>query len=79
MRSSYWSPTYQLPAEREDRLVDEILKSGPEATRAAKRLAREHPADGEELARIAAGLRSGDEGQEGLRAFLHKRNPRWIP
>ena len=61
-----------------ERFVGEILKSGPEATRAAKRLAREHPPDGEELARIAAGLRSGDEGQEGLRAFLDKRNPRWI-
>jgi methylglutaconyl-CoA hydratase len=61
-----------------ERFVEEILKSGPEATRAAKRLAREHPADGEALARLAAGLRSGDEGQEGLRAFLHKRNPRWI-
>jgi methylglutaconyl-CoA hydratase len=65
--------------EAVERFVAEILKSGPEATRAAKRLAREHPADGEELARIAAGLRSGDEGQEGLRAFLHRRNPRWIP
>jgi methylglutaconyl-CoA hydratase len=62
-----------------ERFVGEILNSGPEATRAAKRLAREHPADGEELARIAAGLRSGNEGQEGLRAFLHRRNPRWIP
>jgi methylglutaconyl-CoA hydratase len=61
------------------RFVGEILKSGPEATRAAKRLAREHPSEGEELARIAAGLRSGDEGQEGLRAFLDKRKPRWIP
>src|SRR3954466_3041964 len=59
-----------------ERLVGEILKSGPEATRAAKRLAREHPSDGEELARTAAGLRSGDEGQEGLRAFLNKRKPR---
>jgi pimeloyl-ACP methyl ester carboxylesterase len=27
MRSSYWAPAYQLPAEREDLLVDEILKS----------------------------------------------------
>src|SRR5207248_4004672 len=62
-----------------ERFVGEILKSGPQATRAAKRLAREHPAEGEELARIAAGLRSGDEGQEGLRAFLDKRKPRWIP
>jgi pimeloyl-ACP methyl ester carboxylesterase len=27
MRTSYWSPTHQVPAEREDVLVDEILKS----------------------------------------------------
>jgi methylglutaconyl-CoA hydratase len=62
-----------------ERFVGEILKSGPGATRAAKRLALEHPFNGEELARLAAELRSGDEGQEGLRAFLDKRNPRWIP
>jgi methylglutaconyl-CoA hydratase len=60
-----------------DHNVAEILKSGPEATRAAKRLARERPTDGEELARLAAGLRAGPEGQEGLRAFLEKRNPSW--
>src|SRR5712692_5506326 len=46
------------------RVVGEILQSGPEATRAAKRLVRERPAEGEELARIAAGLRGGAEGQE---------------
>jgi enoyl-CoA hydratase/carnithine racemase len=56
-----------------NRLVGELLRSGPEATRAAKRLVRERPADGEELARIAAGLRAGAEGQEGLRAFLERR------
>jgi methylglutaconyl-CoA hydratase len=60
-----------------ERIVAEILKSGPEATRAAKRLAREHPSDGDELARIAARLRAGAEGQEGLRAFLEKRKPGW--
>lgn len=59
------------------RVVGEILKSGPEATRAAKRLAREQPMDGSELARIAAHLRAGAEGQEGLRAFLEKREPSW--
>ncbi len=57
--------------------VDEILKSGPQATRAAKRLTRERPSDAEELARIAAGLRAGAEGQDGLRAFLEKRHPSW--
>jgi methylglutaconyl-CoA hydratase len=63
--------------EEVDRLVGEILRSGPEATRAAKRLAREQPAEVDELARIAAGLRTGEEGQEGLRAFLERRAPRW--
>jgi len=59
------------------RVVSEILESGPQATRAAKRLAREQPSSGEELARLAAGLRSGDEGQDGLRAFLERRAPGW--
>jgi enoyl-CoA hydratase/carnithine racemase len=60
-----------------ERQVGEILGSGPEATRAAKRLAREPVADAEELAHLAAGLRAGAEGQEGLRAFLDKREPSW--
>jgi methylglutaconyl-CoA hydratase len=60
-----------------ERLVGEVLESGPQATRAAKRLARERPSDADELARLAAGLRTGAEGQEGLRAFLEKRRPAW--
>jgi len=60
-----------------ERQLAAIMKSGPEATRAAKRLTRDRPADPRELARIAAGLRAGDEGQEGLRAFLEKRRPSW--
>jgi methylglutaconyl-CoA hydratase len=59
-----------------ERVVADVLASGPEAVRAAKTLIRERPA-GEEAARIAARLRSDDEGQEGLRAFLEKRIPRW--
>jgi methylglutaconyl-CoA hydratase len=59
-----------------ERVVGELLTSGPEATRAAKELVRERPAP-EETARIAARLRSGKEGQEGLRAFLEKRTPSW--
>jgi enoyl-CoA hydratase/carnithine racemase len=58
------------------RIVADMLQSGPEAVRAAKRLTLDRPTDGEELARIAAGLRAGDEGQEGLRAFLEKRPAR---
>jgi enoyl-CoA hydratase/carnithine racemase len=59
-----------------DRVVGELLTSGPEATREAKKLVRERPG-GEEAARIAARLRSGAEGQDGLRAFLEKRKPGW--
>ena len=58
-----------------DRIVGEVLKSGPEATRVAKKLSG--TGTGDELARLAAGLRAGPEGQEGLRAFLEKRLPSW--
>jgi methylglutaconyl-CoA hydratase len=60
-----------------DRIAGEILLSGPDATRAAKQLVLEPRLDGAELARTAAGLRVGAEGQEGLRAFLEKRDPSW--
>jgi methylglutaconyl-CoA hydratase len=60
-----------------ERVVDELLSSGPEAVRAAKRLVHERPAAGEELARLAARMRTSPEGQEGLRAFLDKRSPAW--
>jgi enoyl-CoA hydratase/carnithine racemase len=59
-----------------ERVVGELLTSGPRAVRAAKELIRERPS-GEETAEIAARLRSGEEGQEGLRAFLEKRSPGW--
>jgi enoyl-CoA hydratase/carnithine racemase len=59
-----------------ERVVGELLTSGPGAVRAAKDLIRERP-EGVETAQIAARLRSGDEGQEGLRAFLEKRTPGW--
>jgi methylglutaconyl-CoA hydratase len=58
-----------------DRVLSDLLTAGPEAVRQAKRLIRERPA-GEETAQIAAGLRAGDEGQEGLRAFLEGRSAR---
>ena len=58
------------------RVVDELRTSGPEAVREAKRLVRERPAD-EELPRIAARMRTREEGQDGLRAFLEKRAPAW--
>jgi methylglutaconyl-CoA hydratase len=60
-----------------ERAVGELLTSGPEAAREAKRLVRERPG-GEEAARIAARLRSGAEGQDGLRAFLERRKASWL-
>src|SRR5207244_3975897 len=56
-------------------VLEELLSGGPEAVRAAKRLIRERP-NGEEAADVAAKLRAGAEGQEGLRAFLERRTPR---
>jgi methylglutaconyl-CoA hydratase len=61
-----------------ERVVSELLQSGPDATRAAKRLVRAPQSSGEELARIAAEMRAGEEGQEGLHAFLEKRLPSWL-
>jgi len=57
-------------------VLRELLSSGPEAARAAKRLVRERPG-GEEAAHVAARLRTSPEGQEGLRAFLEKRPADW--
>jgi enoyl-CoA hydratase/carnithine racemase len=53
------------------RIVDQLLSSGPTAVREAKKLIREQP-DGDETAEIAARLRASEEGQERLRAFLDR-------
>jgi enoyl-CoA hydratase/carnithine racemase len=54
------------------RVVDELLSSGPNAVRAAKELVRERP-DGQATAKIAARMRTSDEGQQRLRAFFERR------
>jgi methylglutaconyl-CoA hydratase len=64
------------PGAAVERVVEELLSSGPQAAREAKVLVRERP-EPEETARIAARLRTGEEGQEGLRAFLERRDPGW--
>jgi methylglutaconyl-CoA hydratase len=56
-----------------ERIVGEVLSSGPQAVREAKTLVRERPG-GEETARIAARLRTSDEGQQRLRAFFERRS-----
>jgi methylglutaconyl-CoA hydratase len=57
-------------------VLGELETAGPQAVREAKRLIREGPRD-EATAQIAARLRAGEEGQEGLRAFLERRRPGW--
>ena len=59
-----------------EHVVADLLTSGPNAVREAKRLVAARPV-GRQTAEIAARMRAGDEGQEGLRAFLDKRPPRW--
>ena len=59
-----------------ERLLAELWSAGPKAARAAKKLVLERP-DGPDTARRIAEQRAGDEGQEGLRAFLEKRKPSW--
>src|SRR5262245_24483694 len=61
-----------------DAAIAELLTSGPEAARAAKQLVRPDPGDGRALAELAARMRTSDEGQDGLRAFLEKQQPPWI-
>ena len=62
--------------------VEGLLAGGPEALAATKTLLRElretAPGEAAEItARRIAELRTGEEGQEGLAAFLEKREPAW--
>jgi len=64
-------------------LAASLLKGGPKALLAAKRfIAEQSPVDRKALkkktAQLIAELRISKEGQEGLTAFLEKRNPDWI-
>jgi methylglutaconyl-CoA hydratase len=59
-----------------DRIVAQLRSAGPEAARHAKKLVLERP-DGLGTERRIAQRRTSDEGQEGLRAFLEKRDPSW--
>jgi methylglutaconyl-CoA hydratase len=65
-----------------DELVTALKKNGPEAIKVAKRLALEVPQLTATRAReltvqTIAEQRTSPEGQEGLKAFLEKREPRW--
>lgn len=62
-------------------VVSGLLKGGPAAQAEIKVLLRELevevPDATERMARRIAALRTGEEGQEGLGAFLEKRAPAW--
>jgi methylglutaconyl-CoA hydratase len=53
-------------------ILDQLLSSGPNAVREAKKLIRERPG-GQETAEIAARMRTSEEGQARLRAFFERR------
>jgi len=72
-----------LDAAVEVALAD-VLAAGPTAARAAKSIVREvrglpHGSSKWHTARAIARQRRSAEAQEGLRAFLEKRKPGWIP
>jgi len=65
-----------------DHLIDLLLTSGPEAIASCKELIFNVPLmtmeeAKEYTAKMIAGLRVSEEGQEGMAAFLEKRKPRW--
>ena len=62
--------------------VEELLEGGPVAQATIKALLRRlettEPMEAPGLtSRVISELRTGEEGQEGLSAFLEKRGPRW--
>ncbi len=65
-----------------ERAVQRCLRAGPQAAAAAKRLPdlALRPLDeaAQETVKIIAGLRVGDEGQEGMAAFFERRAPAWV-
>lgn len=71
----------ELP-ERESEIVRGFLQAGREATRATKKLVVDLAGWSADQARVQtakliADRRSSAEGQEGLQAFLEKRDPTW--
>jgi methylglutaconyl-CoA hydratase len=67
-----------------ERITKEAMLAAPEASAAAKKLVWDvwgRPIDRElmeETARRIARIRVGQEGQEGVRAFLDRRKPAWL-
>jgi methylglutaconyl-CoA hydratase len=65
--------------------VDLVLRGGPAAVRAAKKLVRDVMTESDrdvlaaQTAQLLARLRVSPEGKEGLSAFLERRKPGWHP
>ncbi len=76
-------PAFRLQSEA-DHLIRQLLANGPQAMAEAKKLVRDvagRPIDEALIADTAgriATIRAGDEGKEGLAAFLEKRRPGWV-
>lgn len=66
-----------------DKLVKQLISSGPDAITNCKELLRRVSAMSLEEAKkhtaeVIAKLRISEEGQEGMNAFLEKRRPNWV-
>ncbi|MDS1311660.1 enoyl-CoA hydratase/isomerase family protein [Marinobacter xiaoshiensis] len=68
-----------------DEMLKQLAQNGPEAMKAAKDLVfavSQKPINStviDDTAHRIADIRVGEEGQEGLNAFLNKRRANWIP
>jgi methylglutaconyl-CoA hydratase len=67
-----------------DRWADSLLAAGPHAAAGVKELFRAIPHLSPDAARsyaieLSAGVRAGQEAQEGMLAFLERRKPSWKP
>lgn len=71
-----------VPPEAIDAAVEKrlkhVLSAGPNAVRKAKELAKGHVLDLDEAATLLAEVRSSEEAQEGLSAFLEKRKATFV-
>lgn len=79
---------YAVPADELDakvaEIVGDLVLGGPQALAASKQLVNDVPAMAfdEGLAwagPFSAGLFESPEGQEGMKAYLEKRTPSWVP
>lgn len=68
---------------RANQIVNQLLQNSPAAMAKTKvLLERICPIDSlliEDTAEMIANIRASEQGQEGLRAFLEKRKPNWVP